>query len=93
LNKTIARNLGANRQIYVTQVDAEQQIRSADLEAAKLRQAAAVVAAVGERFQGKSAKGCVFGFERSGNSPYNPIQFFLVAGLGEVQACLYIASS
>lgn len=39
--------LGANREIYTRQVDAAGQIRGAGLEAAKLRQAAAVIAAVG----------------------------------------------
>ena len=39
--------LGANKQLYATQVDAAGQIRGAGLEAAKLRQAAAVIAAVG----------------------------------------------
>src|SRR5216684_4876201 len=39
--------LGANRQVYVTQVDAAGQIRGAGLEAAKLRQAASVLAQLG----------------------------------------------
>jgi len=54
---------GANKQIYVTQVDAAGQIRNAGLEAAKLRQAAAVITQVGERFQEKSAKECGYVFE------------------------------
>ena len=36
--------LGANREIYSSQIDAAGQIRSAGLESAKLRQAAAVIA-------------------------------------------------
>ncbi len=39
--------LGANKQVYASQVDAAGQICNAGLEAAKLRQAEAVIAAVG----------------------------------------------
>ena len=39
--------LGANKRIFVTQVDAAGQVRNAGLDAAKLRQAAAVIAQVG----------------------------------------------
>lgn len=49
--------LGANRQIYVSQVDAAGQIRNAGLEAAKLRQAAAVVAAVGREISREVGQG------------------------------------
>ena len=49
--------LGANRQIYVTQVDASGQIRNAGLEAAKMRQAAAVIAAVGREISREVGQG------------------------------------
>jgi hypothetical protein len=49
--------LGANKQIYVTQVDAAGQIRNAGLEAAKLRQAAAVIAAVGREISREVGQG------------------------------------
>lgn len=49
--------LGANKQIYVSQVDAAGQIRSAGLEAAKLRQAAAVIAAVGREISREVGQG------------------------------------
>ena len=42
------KELDANRAVYVSQVDAAGQIRNAGLDAAKLRQAAAVIAAVGD---------------------------------------------
>jgi hypothetical protein len=49
--------LGANKQIYVSQVDAAGQIRSAGLEAAKLRQAAAVISAVGREISREVGQG------------------------------------
>jgi hypothetical protein len=49
--------LGANRQVYVTQVDAAGQIRGAGLEAAKLRQAAAVIAQVGREISREVGQG------------------------------------
>lgn len=49
--------LGANKQIYVTQVDAAGQVRSAGFEAAKLRQAAAVIAAVGREISREVGQG------------------------------------
>ena len=49
--------LGANRQIYVSQVDAASQIRGAGLEAAKLRQAAAVIAQVGREISREFGQG------------------------------------
>ena len=49
--------LGANRQIYVSQVDAAGQIRSAGLEAAKLRQAAAVITQVGREISREVGQG------------------------------------
>jgi hypothetical protein len=49
--------LGANKQIYVSQVDAASQIRSAGLEAAKLRQAAAVISAVGREISREVGQG------------------------------------
>lgn len=49
--------LGANRAVYVSQVDAAGQIRSAGLEAAKLRQAAAVIAQVGREISREVGQG------------------------------------
>src|SRR5258706_514732 len=49
--------LGANKQIYVSQVDAASQIRGAGLEAAKLRQAAAVISAVGREISREVGQG------------------------------------
>ena len=49
--------LGANKAVYVSQVDAAGQIRSAGLEAAKLRQAAAVIAAVGREISREVGQG------------------------------------
>ena len=49
--------LGANKQIYVTQVDAAGQIRNAGFEAAKLRQTAAVIAAVGREISREVGQG------------------------------------
>jgi len=49
--------IGANKQIYVSQVDAAGQIRNAGLEAAKLRQAAAVIAAVGREISREVGQG------------------------------------
>jgi hypothetical protein len=47
----------ANKQVYVTQVDAAGQVRGAGLEAAKLRQAAAVIAAVGREISREVGQG------------------------------------
>ena len=49
--------LGANKAVYVSQVDAAGQIRGAGLEAAKLRQAAAVIAAVGREISREVGQG------------------------------------
>jgi hypothetical protein len=49
--------LGANQRIYTTQVDAAGQIRNAGFEAAKLRQAAAVIAAVGREISREVGQG------------------------------------
>jgi hypothetical protein len=49
--------LGANRQVYTSQVDAAGQIQNAGLEAAKLRQAAAVISAVGREISREVGQG------------------------------------
>ncbi len=49
--------LGANKQVYVSQVDAAGQIRNAGLEAAKLRQAASVIALVGREISREVGQG------------------------------------
>jgi hypothetical protein len=49
--------LGANKQVYISQVDAAGQIRNAGLEAAKLRQAAAVIAQVGREISREVGQG------------------------------------
>lgn len=49
--------LGANRGVYVSQVDAAGQIRSAGMEAAKLRQAAAVITHVGREISREVGQG------------------------------------
>jgi hypothetical protein len=49
--------VGANKQIYVSQVDAAGQMRNAGLEAAKLRQAAAVISAVGREISREVGQG------------------------------------
>jgi hypothetical protein len=49
--------LGANKRIFVTQVDAAGQARNAGLEAAKLRQAAAVIAQVGREISREVGQG------------------------------------
>jgi hypothetical protein len=49
--------LGANRQVYGTQVGAAEGIRSAGIETAKLRQAAAVIAAVGREISREVGQG------------------------------------
>lgn len=49
--------LGANKQVYISQVDAAGQIRTAGLEAAKLRQAAAVIAQVGREISREVGQG------------------------------------
>lgn len=49
--------VGANKQIFISQVDAAGQIRSAGMEAAKLRQAAAVIAQVGREISREVGQG------------------------------------
>ena len=49
--------LGANQRIYTSQVDAAGQIRNAGFEAAKLRQAAAVIAQVGREISREVRQG------------------------------------
>src|SRR5215510_14286632 len=49
--------LGANRQVFVSQVDAAGQIRTGGLEAAKLRQAAAVITQVGREISREVGQG------------------------------------
>jgi len=49
--------LGANKQVFISQVDAASQMRSAGLEAAKLRQAAAVIAQVGREISSEVGQG------------------------------------
>jgi len=49
--------LGANKQVYVSQVDAAGQIRNAGLEAAKLRQVAAVISQVGREISREVGQG------------------------------------
>ncbi len=49
--------VGGNKQVYISQVDAAGQIRGAGLEAAKLRQAAAVIAQVGREISREVGQG------------------------------------
>ncbi len=49
--------VGANKQVYISQVDAAGQIRNAGLEAAKLRQAAAVIAQLGREISREVGQG------------------------------------
>ena len=49
--------VGANRMVYVSQVDAAGQTRNAGLEAAQLRQAAAVISAVGREISREVGQG------------------------------------
>src|SRR6266851_4867997 len=51
------KELDANRAVYVSQVDAAGQIRNAGLDAAKLRQAAAVIAQVGREISREVGQG------------------------------------
>ena len=51
------KELDANRAVYVSQVDASGQIRNAGLDAAKLRQAAAVIAQVGREISREVGQG------------------------------------
>jgi hypothetical protein len=51
------KELDANKVVYVSQVDAAGQMRNAGLEAAKLRQAAAVIAAVGREISREVGQG------------------------------------
>ena len=57
VEKNYQQELGANKQVFVSQVDAAGQIRSAGLEAAKLRQAAAVIAQVGREISREVGQG------------------------------------
>lgn len=49
--------LGANRAVYATQVDAAGQVRTAGMDAAKLRQAAAVISQVGREISREVGQG------------------------------------
>jgi hypothetical protein len=49
--------LRANKEVYVSQVDAAKQTRDAGLQAASLRQAAAVIAAVGREISREVGQG------------------------------------
>jgi hypothetical protein len=49
--------VGANQMVYASQIDAAGEIRTAGLEAAKLRQAAAVIAAVGREISREVGQG------------------------------------
>jgi hypothetical protein len=49
--------LGANRGVYVSQVDAAGQIRTAGMDAARLRQAAAVITQVGREISREVGQG------------------------------------
>jgi hypothetical protein len=49
--------VGANRVVYGSQVNAAGQIQAAGLEAAKLRQAAAIIAAVGREISREVGQG------------------------------------
>jgi hypothetical protein len=49
--------LGANKEVYVAQVDAARQTRDAGLQAASLRQAAAMIAAVGREISREVGQG------------------------------------
>jgi hypothetical protein len=49
--------VGANKEVYVAQVDAARQTRDAGLQAASLRQAAAVIAAVGREISREVGQG------------------------------------
>jgi hypothetical protein len=51
------KELDANRSVYVSQVDAAGQIRNAGFEAAKLRQAASVIAQVGREISREVGQG------------------------------------
>ncbi len=51
------KELDANKTVYISQVDAASQIRSGGLEAAKLRQAAAVIAQVGREISREVGQG------------------------------------
>jgi hypothetical protein len=49
--------VGANRMVYMSQIDAAGQTRAAGMEAASLRQAAAVIAAVGREISREVGQG------------------------------------
>jgi hypothetical protein len=57
VEQNYSKELDANRTAYVSQVDAAGQIRNAGLEAAKLRQAAAVIAQVGREISREVGQG------------------------------------
>jgi hypothetical protein len=57
VEQNYALEVGANRIVYASQVDAAGQIRFAGFEAAKLRQAAAVIAAVGREISREVGQG------------------------------------
>lgn len=57
VEQNYGKELDANRTVYVSQVDAAGQIRNAGLEAAKLRQAASVIALVGREISREVGQG------------------------------------
>ena len=57
VDQNYRKELDANRAVYVSQVDAASQIRNAGLDAAKLRQAAAVIAQVGREISREVGQG------------------------------------
>jgi len=57
VDQNYRKELDANRAVYVSQVDAAGQIRNAGLDAAKLRQAAAVIAQVGREISREVGQG------------------------------------
>jgi hypothetical protein len=57
VEQNYGKELDANRTVYVSQVDAAGQIRSAGMEAAKLRQAASVIALVGREISREVGQG------------------------------------
>ena len=57
VEQNYSKELDANRTVFVSQVDAAGQIRSAGFEAAKLRQAASVIALVGREISREVGQG------------------------------------
>jgi len=57
VEQNYSKEIDANRTVYVSQVDAAGQIRSAGMEAAKLRQAASVIALVGREISREVGQG------------------------------------